>query len=71
MDTLERSERETRVAEVRPHVSSLFKLLLALYCPENEIHTFHHGLQSPANSTSSFVTSCSPLGSCTGLFAVP
>lgn len=32
MDTLERSERETRIAPVRPHISTLFKFLLTLYC---------------------------------------
>lgn len=38
MDTLERSERETKLAKVQPHVSFIFKFLLAVYWPENEIH---------------------------------
>lgn len=38
MDTLERSERETKLAKVQPHVSFIFKFLLAFYWPENEIH---------------------------------
>lgn len=58
MDTLERSERETKLAKVQPHVSFIFKFLLAFCWPENEIHTVHGGLQSPGNSTSSFATSC-------------
>lgn len=47
MDTLERSERQAEEPRVQPRVSPVFKFLLALQCPENEIHTAHHGLQSP------------------------
>lgn len=47
MDALEGSEREAKEARVQPHVSPMFKFLLALLCPENEIHTVHHDLQSP------------------------
>lgn len=40
MDTWERSERETKLAKVQPHVSFVFKFLPVFYWPENKSTLF-------------------------------